>query len=406
MTRKPLEGVRIADFCWVGAGSYTTKILADHGADVIKIESRAKVDGIRLSPPFAGGESGVNRSGYFADRNTGKRSITIDMRTPRGQQVARKLVAVSDVVSNNFTPGVMGKFGLSYEDVREINPAAIFLAMSMQGSGGPDRDFVGYGSTISALVGLHHLSGIPGKLPVGTGTNYPDHIPNPGHAAFAVLAALRHTRRTGRGQYIDLAQTEATIAVLGPAILEYTVNGRDREPKGNQHDRFAPHGVYPCKGVDRWIAIAVKDDAGWRALVDVLGIADDDLESAWGKERTRQLAADELDTLVASYTLGHDAWQLSERLQAAGVPAGPVQDAADVVDWDPQLRARGHWLRLPHGVMGESIYNAPPFRLSRTPSEPDRAAPLLGEHTREVCEEVLGIPPSEIEELIESGVLR
>jgi benzylsuccinate CoA-transferase BbsF subunit len=401
----PLSGVRVADFTWVGAGSYTTKMLADHGADVIKIESRAKVDGIRLSAPFKDGIKGVNRSGYFADRNTSKRSITINMKTAEGQALARRIVAASDVVANNFTPGTMAGFGLSYEQVREINSTAVYLAMSMSGDSGPERDFLGYGLTIGALVGIHHLSGLPGQEPAGTGTNYPDHIPNPCHAAFAVLAALRHARRTGRGQYLDVAQTEPTIAVLGAAFLDATVNGRDPQPLGNQHLRHAPHGVYPCAGDDRWIAISVTDDAQWAAARQVLGIADEDCVRDWTGEAARHRDRDALDALLVAATADRIAEELFHRLQAAGVPAGVVQNAADVVSGDPHLQARGHWLRLEHPEMGETLYNAPPFVLTGTPATLTRPAPLLGQHTHEICREVLDLDDAEIARLEAEGVL-
>ena len=401
MTKRSLEGVRIIDFCWVGAGSYATKLLADQGADVIKIESSTRLDGIRLSGPFAGGRKGVNTSGYFADRNTSKRSCTINMKTEEGQRIARHLVAGADVVANNFTPGVMERFGLGWDDARSLNPRIVYLAMSMQGDGGPERDYLGYGVTISALVGLHGLTALPGRPPVGTGTNYPDHIPNPCHAAFAVLAALRHARRTGVGQYIDLAQTEATISVLGPAILEYSVNGRDRAPIGNNHDRYAPHGVYPARGDDRWLAIAVTSEAQFASLVEVLGLAVPvDLDEA-----SRRARSEELDGLIAQATIAYDAVDLAMRLQQGGVPAAPVHDARGVVEEDAQLAFRDHWVRLPHAEMGESLYNAPPFRFSRGRSELELAAPLLGEHTAEVCREVLGMGEEEIDRLVADGVL-
>ncbi|MEX1004336.1 MAG: CoA transferase [Acidimicrobiia bacterium] len=403
MTRRPLEGVRIVDFCWVGAGSYATKLLADQGADVIKIESRARLDGIRLSGPFPGGVQGVNKSGYFADRNTSKRSCTINMKTEEGQRIARDLVAGADVIANSFTPGVMERFGLGWDDVQRLNPRIVYLAMSMQGDGGPERDYLGYGLTISALVGLHGLTAIPGRLPVGTGTNYPDHIPNPCHAAFAVLAALRHVRRTGEGQYIDLAQTEATISVLGPAMLEFSVNGRDRDPIGNAHDRYAPHGVYPAAGEDRWIAIAVTSDEQFAALADTLGLPES--MSRGLDEATRRERRAHIDDVIAGATACFDSVELATRLQKLGVPAAPVHDAAGVVDHDPQLAARDHWVRLPHAEMGESLYNAPPFRFSRTASELEVAAPLLGEHTVEVCREVLGMDEAEIARLTAEGVL-
>jgi benzylsuccinate CoA-transferase BbsF subunit len=405
MGQLPLSGVRIADFTWVGAGSYTTKMLADHGADVIKIESSAKVDGIRLSPPFKDGIRGVNRSGYFADRNSSKRSIAINLKTAQGRALARGIVAVSDVVANNFTPGTMASFGLGYDDVREINPRAVYLAMSMSGDSGPERDFLGYGLTIGALVGIHHLSGLPGREPAGTGTNYPDHIPNPCHSAFAVLAALRHARRTGRGQYLDIAQTEPTIAVLGPAFLEATVNGRDPQPLGNGHLRYAPHGLYRCAGEDRWAAISVTDDRQWPALRSVLGLPAGSCPQEWATEAARHCDREALDEVVATATADRDAHDLCARLQAAGVPAGVVQDAADVVERDPQLRARGHWVRLEHPEMGETLYNAPPFHLTGTPVTLTRPAPLLGQHTREICREVLGLDDDEIARFEAEGVL-
>lgn len=405
MPELPLSGIRIADFTWVGAGSYTTKILADHGADVIKIESSAKVDGIRLSAPFKDGVKGVNRSGYFADRNTSKRSITINLKTEEGRALARRIVAASDVVANNFTPGTMAKFGLGYDDVRAFNPRAVYLAMSMSGDSGPERDFLGYGLTIGALVGIHHLSGLPGQEPVGTGTNYPDHIPNPCHSAFAVLAALRHARRTGRGQYLDIAQTEPTIAVLGAAFLETTVNGADPQPLGNAHLRHAPHGVYRCAGQDRWLAIAVTEDRQWPALRAVLGLPEESCRAEWAAEQARHRDRDALDALIAGATGDRDVGELFAALQAAGVPAGVVQDAADVVERDPHLRERAHWARLEHPEMGETLYNAPPFRLTGTPVTLSRSAPMLGQHTHEICREVLGLDDEQIARLEADGVL-
>jgi benzylsuccinate CoA-transferase BbsF subunit len=404
VTDRPLSGIRVVDFCWVGAGSYATKLLADQGADVIKIESRARVDGIRLSGPFAGGKPGVNRSGYFADRNTSKRSCTINMKTEEGRALARELVARSDVVANSFTPGVMDRFGLGWEDVQRINPRVVYLAMSMQGDGGPERDYLGYGLTISALVGLHGLSGLPDRLPVGTGTNYPDHIPNPCHAAFAVLAALRHVRRTGVGQYIDLAQTEATISTLGPALLDYTVNGRDRERQGNRHDRHSPHGVYPCRGDDRWVAIAATSDDEYRTVLSVLGIEPERLSPSLSASE-RLASADRIDLVLADATTHRDQTELALELQRAGVPAAPVHDAAGVVDGDAQLAARGHWVRLDHPEMGETLYNAPPFRFSVTSEPLTVPAPMLGQHTVEICRDILGLSDAEIARLQEAEVL-
>jgi benzylsuccinate CoA-transferase BbsF subunit len=401
----PLEGLRIADFCWIGAGSYTTKILGDMGADVIKIESSTRLDSLRLAGPYKDGRAGVNRSGYFADRNSSKRGITLDMKHPQALGVIRRLIERSDIVANNFAAGVMEKFGLGYEDVRRMRPDAIYLAMSMQGSQGPQRDFRGTGSSIAALTGILDLSGLPDRVPAGTGTNYPDHLPNPTHAAFAVLAALRHRRRTGEGQYIDFAQTEPMLSLMGPTFLDLTVNGRLQARRGNDHPWAAPHGVYPCAGEDRWIAITVMRDAQWAALVEAMGRPAWALEARWATLPERHRHRQELGDLLGAWTAGQEAQALMRDLQARGVPAGAVQDARDVTQADPQLRHRGHWVRLPHAEMGDSIYNNLPFRFSRTPVQPARAAPMLGEHTREVLGDLLGFTEAEIADLDSAQVL-
>lgn len=404
MASMPLAGIRVLDFCWVGAGSYMTRLLADHGADVIKVETSTNIDPVRMSPPYADGVAGVNRSGYFTDRNSSKRSLTLNMKTAAARELARELVRHCDIVSNNFTPGVMDRFGLSYDQVHALNPAAIYIAMSMQGDSGPERDYLGFGLTISALVGLHHLTALPGREPIGTGTNYPDHVPNPAHAAFAVLAALRHRRRTGQGQYIDMAQTEPTIALLAPAILDYTVNGNDQSPAGNQSPPRAPHGVYPCRGNDQWIALAVGTDGQWQATCEVLGLPAAEAGQDWSTAGGRYAARDALDEAVAAATAVRDTEELAGQLAARGVPAAPVL-TADRVIADPQLAHREHFQLLHHPEMGERIYNRPPFRFSATDNSLTRPAPLLGQHTAEICRELLGMNETQVDDLIRDGVL-
>lgn len=403
---KPLSGVRVADFTWIGAGSFTTKLLADFGADVIKIESATRLDTLRDGAPFKDGIRGVNRSGYFADRNTSKRSITIDMKQPEGQALARKLIARSDVVANNFTPGTMEKFGLGYEAVRTIRDDIVYVSMSMQGSSGPEHKYLGYGLTIGALTSMQYLSGQLDREPAGTGTNFPDHIPNPCHAAFAILAALRHRRRTGQGQYIDIAQTEPTISLLGPAVMQWTANGDVTERRGNQHVAGAPHGVYPCAGEDRWIAISAIAPPAWHSLVQVLGLSSLAADARLLHADARWERRHEIGEAIADATRSWDADKLMEALQAAGVAAGVVRDAAAIVARDPQLQARHHWVRLQHPEMGESVYNAPAFRMSGVEVGPYSPAPLLGQHTEEVCQDVLGMTKDEISALIEAEILR
>jgi benzylsuccinate CoA-transferase BbsF subunit len=405
MKQAPLKGLRVADFTWIGAGSYTTRMLADLGADIIKIESNSHLDSLRNSKPFQGGIPGVNRSGYFADRNAGKRSITLNLKTERGRELARALIGQSEVVTNNFTPGTMEKFGLGYRDVKAFKPDIIYLAMSMHGETGPEAKYLGYGLTMGAVTGLHYLAGFPDRDPAGTGTNYPDHVPNPTHAAFSVLAALRHRRRTGVGQMIDLAQIEPTIALLGPSVLDYTCNGRITERTGNQHIAASPCGVYPCAGDDRWIAIVADSDTAWRSLARVFeapALADDRrFASALERWRHRR----ELDSLIAAATRTWDSAALMQRLQAEGVAAGAVNDAADMLRTDPQIAHRRHWVYLDHPEMGRTAYGAMPFRLAGVDLEPTSAAPMLGQHTDEICRDLLGLPRAEIERLHADGVL-
>lgn len=400
--KRLLSGIRVIDFSWIGAGSYTTKMLADLGADVIKIESSQRLDTLRVTKPFKDGIPGVNRSGYFADRNSSKRSVTMNVKDERGLELVRRLIADAHLVSNNFTPGVMDKLGLSYDELKEIRPGIVFASMSMQGASGPATKDLGYGLTIAALTGFMHLTGLPDREPAGTGTNYPDHIPNPGHAAFAILAALRHQRRTGEGQLIDLAQIEPTLAMLGPTLMNYFVNGVVEQRAGNRHPERAPQGVYRCAGEDRWIAISVCTDAQWVALATVLEL---EQRPEWATTTGRLADHEALDEAITRATAEREALPLTHALQAASIPAGPVQDARDVLDHDPQLAARGHWVTLDHPEVGPSTYNSAPYRYSDAQSEPTSPAPLLGQHTREICRELLGLDDSEISHLEEAGVL-
>ena len=402
----PLAGVRIADFSWVGAGPITTKFFSDFGAEVIRIESGTRVDPVRVMPPFKDGIAGPDRSGYYADRNTNKKSITLDLKKPRAQELARALVAKSDVVANNFSPGTMERFGLGYDDVRAFKPDIIYLSMSMQGATGPHTKFIGFGLTIGALAGLQYLCGPADRMPVGTSTNYPDHIPNPCHGAFAVLAALRHRRRTGEGQFIDLAQTEPTMALLGPALMDYTVNGRITERQGNDEPGVAPHGVYPCSGEDRWMAIAVMTDAQWQGLGRALGNPAWTGEARWSAARARFADRRRIDEHLAAETARRDARELMAVLQQHHVPCGILQDGRDLLTGDAQLEHRGHWVRLTHPLMGTTIYNGPPYRFGHYSAHPTRHAPLLGEHTTHVLGEVLGLAPKEIAALQAEQVLK
>lgn len=402
--RLPLNGIRVADFSWVGAGPFLTKPLADHGADVVKIESRSRVDPIRSMAPFRDGVKDIERSGYFANRNSSKRSICLDLKHQRGRALALRLIAISDVVVNNFSPGTMDRLGLGYDAARGVRPDVVYLEMPMLGTEGPHRECRGYGLTIAAAGGMLGLTGYPDGPPVGTGTNYPDHVPNPLHGAVAVLAALRKRRRTGQGEYIELAQLESTINAIGPAVVAAGA-GEDVRRAGNGDDVAAPHGVYPCAGEDRWCAVAVFTDEQWATTCSVLGDGtwtdNQDLATVEGRRRSRET----LDDLMARATGSWDAERLADELSRRGVPASAVMTADTLLHHDPQLSARGHWVTLDHPVMGPSVYDAIPYRLSETPGRLRSAAPVLGADTRAVCTELLGVTENTYESLVLEGAV-
>ena len=399
MAGGPLAGVRVLDYCWVGAGALVTKTLADHGAEVIKIESVTRPDNLRLAPPYRKGAEGLEGSGYFASRNSSKKSFALNMAHPDAPAIARRLAAASSVVTSNFRPGVMERWGLAYEDVVAYNPSVIYLSMPMQGTDGPHRGFVGFGSTISALSGLVWSSGRPDRMPVGTGTHYPDHVPNPGHALVALLAALYRRRITGEGQAIELSQFESTVNMVGPAVIARSVDGLRPLRDGNRSPQACPSGVFPVAGDDRWCAITVEDDDRWRGLAAALGCDEWATDARFATHSARKQHEDELERLVAAETAGWNGPDLGDALQAHGVAAAMVETSADLLD-NPQLVERGYWRRLEHPVMGTIVGSRVPFRSVPDEGAPRSAAPLLGQHTREIAASVLGIDGPAYDELV------
>jgi benzylsuccinate CoA-transferase BbsF subunit len=317
-----------------------------------------------------------------------------------------RLIERSDIVANNFTSGVMDRLGLGYEAVRAVNPSAIYLSMPMVGDEGPDRASRGYGLMLGAMSGFIGVSGHADGNPVGTGTNYPDHVPNPLHAAIAVMAALRHRDATGEGQHVELSQLESTVNVIGGSILEASVTSRAPRRQGNAQPGAAPHGVYPCAGTDTWCAIGVFTDEQWTALCRTLDAGELLAVDRWRTAEGRCADRDLIDAELVASTQRHEVWALTDRLCTNGVPAAVVEDARDVTLHDAQLRHRGHWVALPHVEMGSSLYDASAARLSRTPGRLTSAAPRLGEHTREVACDVLGLTAEEYEALDREHVFR
>lgn len=402
----PLEGIRVVDFTWVGAGPFTTKILADSGAEVIKIESGLRPDVLRLTPPYKDKQKGINRSGYFANRNTSKRSFQLNMKHEQARELVKRLIRQADIVANSFTPGTMEKWGLGYEEVKKLNEKIIYLSMPMQGTTGPHKDYMGFGSTINALIGFNHLTGLPNREPLGTGTNYPDHVPNPTHAAFAILAALRQREMTGKGQYIEVAQTESALCVLADAIMDMAVNNRNQIRQGNWVSYAAPHGAYPCRGEDRWCVIACTNDDEWEKLVSEAGLEALSNDPRFNTFEKRMQHRTELDQFISQWTQQFTAEEIMQRLQAIGVPAGIVQNAQDIVERDPQIRHRKHLVSLPHPEMGHSLYSNTPFKMSKSQVGVRKSAPLLGEDTEFVCKTLLGMTDEEFNRYQEEGIFK
>ena len=396
-------GVRVADFSWVIAAPLATQYLAIHGAEVIRIESSLHPDTLRFNQPMVNG-IGLDNCTYYAGYNMGKLGLSLDLRRPEAIRLAKVLVASCDVVAENFTPGAMDRLGLGYETLRQVRPDVIMLSLSLGGQTGPERSYKGYGTVIQASSGVTHLTGWPDRPPAGTGVAYTDFLAGP-IAGAVLIAALEHRRRSGEGQYIDLSEQEAALYGLDAALLDQTVNGVTETRAGNRHPAAAPHGVYPCLGDDRWLTIAVFGDAQWDALVETMGRPDWALEERFTTLLGRKANEKELDGLMAAWTEDQESQELMRRLQAADVPAGAVQDTADLHD-DPQLCYRGHFLDLDHPIFGSTPFDALPYRLDGSTPLPPRPAPLIGQHNRAILQELLGLSASEYEALERDGVLQ
>jgi crotonobetainyl-CoA:carnitine CoA-transferase CaiB-like acyl-CoA transferase len=398
MSGHALEGVHVLDFSWVGVGPITTKYLADNGAEVIRIESAAKIDVLRIGPPWKDGQPGINHSQFFASFNTSKKSVTLDLNQPKARELALRLVPWADLVGESFTPKAMRKWGMDYEQLRKIKPDLIMFSTCMQGQTGPNAMYPGFGQLAAALSGFYHISGYgPDDRPSPPYGAYSDFVA-PRLLAAAVIAALDYRRRTGKGQYIDMSQYEAALHNLAPAVIDYFATGRVLGRNGNRSQRFAPHGAYRCRdeaGAERWIAIAVASDDEWRAMLAVLGNPACDRKFATLAGRLEHFAP--LDELVSRLVRDREAAALTAELQAAGVAAYPVQNCVDLHQ-DENLEAFGFWHWLEHKEMGPSVYEGLQHRMSRTPGEL-RAAPVLGQHTDEVLTGMLGLSASEIEQL-------
>jgi crotonobetainyl-CoA:carnitine CoA-transferase CaiB-like acyl-CoA transferase len=418
-----LAGVRVLDFTWVRAGPWATRWLGAFGAEIVKIEWPENLDILRGNrvtvPPDL--EPGPNTPGQFADTNANKRGITLNLRTPRGLDLVKRLVALSDIVIENFSSRVMQKWGLGYKVLQEIRPDIIYVSMAGFGHTGPNHHYTTMGPSAQAISGMTFLSGLPGKPPAGWGWSYLDDTGGM-YGAMCALTALRHRNATGQGQHVDLSQMTAGITLTGPAFLDRSVNGRrarrEGYPPGNRTvwpgtplvnnyrgPTVAPHNAYRTRGggYNDWCVIACFSDREWQNLVGLMG------NPAWATDPRfdallgRIQHQDEMDAEIERWTQTLEKYELTDTCQAAGVRAMPVQSPEDRVERDPQLSARGLYAELDHPVLGRRKVQGPPFHLSKTPAAIHRPAPLIGQHTREALEELLGLGLEEIRAGYEDG---
>ena len=399
-TELPLSDVKILDLMWVMAGPAATRVLADWGAQIVRVESTHRVETARTLQPFVNDAAGPENSGLFQNMNAGKLGITLDLSKPESRDVVMDLVRWADVVTESFSPHAKHGMGLTYDDLRLVKPDIIMASSCLFGQTGPLSSLAGFGTMGASMSGFYDMTGWPDREPAGCFGAYTDYV-SPRFLAASILAALDHRARTGEGQYIDLSQAEASIAFLAPALLDFEINGRLAPRPGNDHPVMVPHAVYPTTGDDCWVAIACETDDQWRALCEVVGISGDLEKLDAAGRRSRQA---EIDESLSAWTADRDGAEIQEQLQAAGVPAHRAQRSSEVVD-DPQLTHRQHFRQVDHGEHGTVWVEGSRFTLSRTPARITRGGPTYGEHTFDVLGEILGYDPDRIAELAVAGVL-
>ena len=406
--RRALDGVKVLDLTWFGAGPIGTRSIANLGARVIRVETQKRPDGLRIAPPRPAGNSSLNVGGYFNNFNAEKQSITIDLTTERGHELGLELVRWADVFMTNMTARAVRQIGMTWDAVHAANPGIVALYQPMQGMTGPHAEYAGFGAVLSAVCGVNALSGFERNPPIGVGTNYPDYVVNPMHAVIALLAALRHRRRTGEGQLVDMSQLESSVAALSGPVFAWDNARVEYRREGNRVPYAAPHGAFRCADTparpDRWLVLACLDDAQWQRCAHACAHPEWSSDPRFATLAERKRHEDALETLIAAWAAEQDGAEALARLQAAGVPAGLVLNASEVLA-DEHLRARGYFVYLDHAEAGRRAYDGSGFRLSRTPVELRRAAPLIGEHTWEIATEVLGLSGDEIGMLIAEQVL-
>lgn len=405
MGKMALEGITIADFSWVWAGPHVTRLAAEMGARVIKIESRKATQTERSLPPWPGPnhEPGENRSGFFNMVARNKLGVTLNLRNPKAIELAKRIIAISDIMIENFSVGVMDKLGLSYKIARQLKPDMIYVSMPPYGSTGPYKNYISYGRPQVYISGLAEISGYPDQPPYFTGMSWADPVAA-SHALFAILSALHCRNNTGEGQYIEISQWETLMCFIPQMIIDYTMNDRIQSRMGNRDYSIAPHNCYRCKGEMEWVAIAVATDEEWEAFCRALGYPEWCKDERFADGYLRWKNQEDLDNSVEEWTVNQTAYQVTHILQQAGVAATPVLSNKGLAE-DPHLNAREWAVELDHPEIGTMKYSGLLWKMSKTPGGVYRHAPLFGEDNEYVFGELLGIPSNEIKKLMEEEII-
>ncbi len=400
MVTASLKGIRVIALTWVWAGPWMGAVLADMGAEVIKIESNQRLDSQRVVKIWKDDREGFNH-GQFNFTNRGVKSCTLNLKEPKGVEILKKLIKISDIVITNFAPRVMPGWGLDYATLKEVKPDIIFVTLPAFGSTGPDKDYVSYASTIESAGGLSASFGYPGEGPTLSGI-YPGDPIGSMYGVVSIMAALNYRDKTGKGQHVDVAQSEGVTTLIPEVIMEYVMNGRIRPRMGNRDEIMAPHGCYPCKGEDKWVAIAVGNNEEWDAMCRVMGNPEWCKDEKFSDQFSRWQNQDELNKLIAGWTKNFTHYELTHKLQKAGVAAGGSLSIEEVVN-DPHIRKRGVYIEQNHPEGGKTLVYRSPWKSALTAANP--RAPLLGEHNDYVLKELLGMADKEIDEMISKKVI-
>lgn len=402
MPKKVFEGIKVAEFAWVGVGPQSSRYLADHGATVVRIESHTNLEMLRGAGPFPANKPTLDGSMFFGKYNANKYGASLDLNHPRGKELAWRFIKWADIVTESFRPGTMKKWGLDYQSVRKEKPDIIYLSTSMQGQEGPSSSFAGTGSMLCAIAGFGEISGWPDRMPSPPYGAYSDYFCQRFNS-LALIAALDYRRRTGKGQWIEQSQLESSLQFYSPLIMDYMINGRISGRNGNRVSHACPHGIFPCEGEDNWVAIVVFNEDEWLSLCNSIGSPEWTKNDKFSTHAKRKENEAELEQLIGNWTSARTAEEVETHMQTANISCHKVVKNSDLFA-DPQLKHRNYFVKIDHPVIGKPTYQQQAdYILSKTPREVTKPSPCLGEHNEYVYKELLGMTDEEIAEHIVAG---